>query len=216
MALDGTRRPWPGDGQAGTDVLVGADGARHRSALVAAVVVAAVVIGVLAGGAALTRSPEPDPVVALRAGALVPRDRTVDDRLAEAVVHVELVNLADHALDVRRVALVPGAWEADVVDRTRVPPGESVVLSLHRVVLCDERASYGPFPEHLVLEARTADDGQPVVVRLPLADPTAYGGRLDEALRHPGRACVASGDAVGGPHGDLVGSWRARRAWQSD
>ena len=210
MALDGTRRPWPGDGQAGTDVLVGADGARHRSALVAAVVVAAVVIGVLAGGAALTRSPEPDPVVALRAGALVPRDRTVDDRLAEAVVHVELVNLADHALDVRRVALVPGAWEADVVDRTRVPPGESVVLSLHRVVLCDERASYGPEPEHLVVAAHAA--GSPVVVRLPVADAAAYGGRLDDALRDPGRACVVTGRTAG-PIGDLVDSWRARRAW---
>ena len=188
MALDGTRRPWPEDGQADTDVLVGADGAGHRSA----VVVVGIVVAVLAGGAALDRSPEPDPVLALRAGALVPRDRTVDDRLAEADVHVELVNLAGHALDVRRVALVPGAWEADVVDRTRVPPGESVVLSLHRTVVCDERASYGPFPEHLVLEATTAD-GEDALVRLPVAHPAAYGGRLDDALRDPGRACVATG-----------------------
>ena len=206
MALDGTRRPWPEDGQADTDVLVGADGAGHRSA----VVVVGVVVAVLAGGAALDRSPEPDPVLALRAGALVPRDRTVDDRLAEADLHVELVNLAGHALDVRRVALVPGAWEADVVDRTRVPPGESVVLSLHRLVLCDERASYGPAPEHLVVEALA--DGSPVVVRLPVADEAAYGGRLDDALRDPGRACVV-GVRTGGPIGDLVDTWRERRAW---
>ncbi len=174
------------------------------------------VVALLVGAAAVDRPQTPqEPVLVLRDGEIVPRDRALVVRLAEAGLHVEVVNAGHRVLDLRRAALVPGAWEVDVVDRPVVVPGESLVLSLHRTVVCDERASYSPFPEHLVLEARTADDGQEVAVRLPVADPAAYGGRLDEALRHPGRACVVSGDDIGGPLGDLVGSWRARRAWQS-
>ena len=174
---------------------------------------AAVVAALLLGAAALHRSPRPDaPLLVLRAGELVPRDRTVGDRLAEAGMHVEVVNTGDRTLDLRSASLVPGAWEVEVVDRPLLLPGESVVLSLHRTVVCDERASYGPSPEHLVLEA-TTDDDEDAVVRLPVADPSAYGGRLDDALRDPRRACAATGGDVEGPIGDLVGSWRARRAW---
>ncbi len=211
MGADATHRPCPADGQATADVLVGAGdaGPGRRTALAAAAVVAALLVG----ATALDRSPDrPAPVLTLRAGELVPRDRTVGDRLAEAGMHVEVVNAAGLAMDVRAASLVPGAWQVDIVDRTLVRPGESLVLSLHRTVVCDERASYGPFPEHLVLEARTSGEDD-VVVRLPVAGPSAYGGRLDDALRDPGRACVVTGGDVGGPLGDLVGSWRARRAW---
>ena len=114
-------------------------------------------------------------------------------------------NVADGAATNDNTPTISGSLSAPLV------PGESVVLSLRRTVRCDGDAMHGPSPEHLVLTARgSADDD--VVVRLPVADEAAYGGRLDEALRDPGRACVATGD-VGGPLGDLVGSWRARRAW---
>jgi hypothetical protein len=208
VGADPTHRPCPADGQTPRDVLVGADEAGGRRPAVRA---AAVVAALLVGAAAVDRSPPPAPLLALRDGDLVPRDRTVGDRLAEAGMHVEVVNAADLAMDVRAASLVPGAWEVDVVDRTLVRPGESIVLSLHRTVVCDERASYGPFPEHLVLEVRTSDDAEAVVVSLPVAD--AYGGRLDDALRDPGRACIVTGGDVGRPLGDLVSSWRARRAW---
>jgi hypothetical protein len=211
VGADATHRPCPVDGQAPGDVLVGGDdeGPERPPVLWAAAAVAA---ALLAGATAVDPSPEPDAaLLALRAGHLVPRDRILDDRLAEAGMHVEVVNASDRTLDVRGASLLPGAWEVDVVDRSLLQPGESVVLSLHRTVVCDERASYGPFPEHLVVEARTEDD-EAALVRLPVADPSAYGGLLDDALRDPGRACVVAGDEVGGPIGDLVGSWRARRA----
>ena len=211
MGAHASHLPRPADRPVTADVLVaGAERTGRHPSLWAAAVVAALVVA----AAAVDRAPAPpDPVLVLREGEIVPRDRTLDERLAEAGLHVEVVNAGDRTLDLRRAALVPGAWEVDVVDRPLLVPGESLVLSLHRTVLCDEHASYGPSPEHLVLEARTADDGRPVVVRLPVADDAAYGGRLDDALRDPGRACVVSGDDVGGPLGDLVGSWRARRAW---
>ncbi len=212
MGADPSHLPRPADRQVSADVLAGGDEPAGRSAWR----VAAVVLALLVGLAVVDRPPPPQaPALGLRDGEIVPRDRALDERLAEAGLHVEVVNTGDRVLDLRRAALVPGAWEVDVVDRPLLVPGESLVLSLHRTVVCDERASSSPFPEHLVLEARTVEDGQDVVVRLPVADPAAYGGQLDEALRHPGRACVVSGDDVGGPLGDLVGSWRARRAWQS-
>ena len=189
------------------DVLAGGDEAAGRHP---ALWVAAAVATVLVGAATVDRSPQP-PLLVLREGELVPRDRIVDERLAEAAMHVEVVNTSERTVDVGAAALVPGAWEVDVVDRTLLRPGESLVLSLRRTVVCDEQASDGPSPEHLVLEARTADD-EDVVVRLPVRDPAAYGGQLDVALRDPARACVATG-VVRGPIGDLVGSWRARRAW---
>ena len=207
MGAPATHRPGPDGLQDPGDVLAGGDEAagRHPALLVAAVVAA-----LLVGATTVDLSPQAPPL-ALREGELVPRDRIVDARLAEAAMHVEVVNTSERTVDVGAAALVPGAWEVDVVDRTLLRPGESLVLSLRRTVVCDERASYGPSPEHLVLEARTADD-EDVVVRLPVRDPAAYGGQLDEALRDPGRACVATG-VVSGPVGDLVGSWRARRAW---
>ena len=192
MGADATHRSCPADGQSTADVLVGADDDRPsgRTRLWTA---AAVLGGLLLGATALDRSTEPaTPLLVLRAGELVPRDRTVDDRLAEADLHVEVVNTGVRTLDLRSASLVPGAWQVDIVDRPVMLPGESVVLSLHRTVVCDERASYGPFPEHLVLEATTAD-GEDALVRLPVAHPAAYGGRLDDALRDPGRACVATG-----------------------
>ena len=187
MGADATHSPGPVAGPAPTDVLAGADDDRlPRSRLWTA---AAVLAALLLGATTLDPPAGPDaPRLALRAGELVPRDRTVDDRLAEAGMHVEVVNTGDRTLDLRSASLVPGAWEVDVVDRPLVLPGESLVLSLHRTVVCDERASYGPSPEHLVLEART-DDDEDTVVRLPVADPSAYGGQLDDALRDPGRAC---------------------------
>ena len=210
MGADATHRPGPGQGQAPPDVLVGADeGPGRRPAVWAAAVVAAVVVG----AATVDRSPAPRaPLLALRHGELLPRDRTVGHRVAEAGMHVEVVNTTDRALDVRAARLVPGTWEVDVVDGTLVQPGRSIALSLHRTVVCDERASYGPFPEHLVLEAQTSHD-EAAVVRLPVADPAAYGGRLDDALRDPGRACLVASGAGSGPLGDLVDSTGARRAW---
>ena len=194
--------PAPGDVLAGGD-----DDGRRHPALWAAAVAGALLVGV----AAIDRSPDA-PGLVLRDGVLVTRDHPVDERLAEAGMHVEIVNAGDRTLTVERAALEPGAWDVDVVDRPVLVPGESLVLSLHRTVSCDERASYGPAPEHLVLEAR--DPAQvAVVVRLPVSDPAAYGGRLDDALRDPGRACVVTGGDAGGPIGDLIGSWRARRAW---
>ena len=210
MGAPGTHRSFPAQGQAPADVLAGADeDDLSRAAPWAAALVVALLVGAVVDGR--SSEPAPRPLV-LRAGELVLRDRVVDHRLAEAGLHVEVVNAGAGALDLRQAALVPGAWEVEVVDRTLLLPGESVVLSLHRTVVCDERASYGPVPEHLVLTA-LAPDGDDLVVRLPVADPAAYGGRLDDVLRDPGRACSDEADDVGGPLGDLVGSWRARRAW---
>lgn len=210
MGADATHRPRPADGRVPDDVLVhGDDGPPRRSGWTAAAAVIA--LAVVAVAVVVPASPGPAPALALRAGELVPRDRSVGDRLAEAAMHVEVVNTGAWALDLQGAALVPGSWQVDVVDRPRVVPGESVVLSLHREVACDAGATYGPAPEHLVLRTRTSD-GDETVERLPVADPAAYGGRLDDALRDPGRACV---DTLGGdgPIGDLVASWRARRAW---
>ncbi len=157
-----------------------------------------VAAALLVGATAVDTSPDTEaPLLALRPGELVPRDRVLDDRLAVAAMHVEVVNSTDRMLDVRSASLVPGAWEVDVVDRTLLLPGESLVLSLHRTVVCDERASYGPFPEHLRLEART-DDGEDVVVRLPVTDRPAARAGLADALRHPGRACTGT-RALRGP-----------------
>jgi len=209
VGADVTHRTCPAGGQAPDDVLVGADDGRgRRTALWAVVAVTAVVVG----ATAVDSQPEPaTPLLTMREGVLVPRDRVVDDRLAEAGMHIEVVNAGDRALDLRSAALVPGTWEVDIVDRLLVVPGESLVLSLHRTVDCAEGASYGPVPEHLVLEARTPDDRE-AVVRLPVADAAAYGGLLDDALRDPARACVVMGGDVAGPLGDLISSWRARRA----
>ena len=209
MGAQATQRP-PADGLPG-DVLAEGDEAGRRHPVLWAAVVLVVVAAALVGAVAVDRSPGVPPPLALRAGELVPRDRIVAERLAEAAMHVEVVNTSERTVDVGAAALVPGAWQVDVVDRTLLRPGESLVLALRRTVVCDERASYAPSPEHLVLEARTADD-EDVVVRLPVGDPSAYGGQLDDALRDPGRACVVTG-GDGGPVGDLVGSWRARRAW---
>lgn len=209
MAAAATSQPRPPDGRAPVDVLV-ADGPGRRSPVWPA---AALLVALLLGTTVVDREPAPaPPVLALRAGELVARDRTIDARLAEAGMHVEVVNTGDRTLELRRAALVPGAWAAELVDRPLLVPGESAVLSLHRTVRCDEPGSYGPAPEHLVLEA-AADDGDVVLVRLPVADPSAYGGRLGEALGDPGRACVVTGGGAGGAIGDLVSSWRARRAW---
>ena len=206
------------------DVLVGADevgvdddggaGRRRRSALASAAGVTAVVTALLLGTTVVDRSPEAAPLLALWGAEPVPRDRTVGDRLAEAGLHVEVVNTSDLTMVVRGASLVPGAWEVDLVDRALLRPGQTVLLSLHRTVSCDERASYGPAPEHLVVDASTG--GGTVAVRLAVDDPAAYGGRLDDVLRDPGRACVVTDDDVGGPIGDLVGEYRARRAAPQD
>ncbi len=201
------------------DVLAGADegggdddgaGPRHRSALASAAGVTAVVSALLLGTTVVDGPPEPAPLLALRGAEPVPRDRTVGDRLAEAGLHVEVVNTSELTMVVRGASLVPGAWEVDLVDRALLRPGQSVLLSLHRTISCDERASYGPAPEHLVVDAST--DGGTVAVRLAVDDPAAYGGRLDDVLRDPGRACVVTDGDVGGPIGDLVSRYRARRA----
>jgi hypothetical protein len=139
-------------------------------------------------------------------------DRTLDARLAEAGLRVEVVHAGGSAVQVRSASLVPGAWEVDLARHPALRPGKRLALRLRRTVVCDERASYGPVPEHLVLEART-DDDRDAVVRLPVESPSAYAGQLDDALREPGRACVVTGGSDGGPTGDLVASWRARRAW---
>lgn len=206
-ALHGTR---PDAGQADLDVLEGADERRpgHRSVLASAAVVAALLFGMTAVDRA--PAPEPEPLLVLRDAELVTRDRPIGDRLAEAGMHVEVVNTSDVIMVVRGASLVPGTWAVEVVDRPLLRPGQSVVLSLHRTVRCDERASNGAVPEHLVVEAST--DDATLAVRLAVDDPAAYGGRLDDALRDPGRACVVTDDVVSGPIGDLVGEYRARRA----
>ena len=220
MVASVTRRPGPRADRESEDVLVsGSERApwqpppRLQSAAVAAVILAAA----LAVPTALVRSQRAEDaralaaraeqqrlVLALRQGPhLVLRDTAGStDVPAQAHMHVELVNESRRRVQLESASLTPGDWRVDIVDRSLLLPGESVVLSLRHPVDCGAPPVDEPAPEHLVLRAAVADR-PPSTVRLDLAGEQAYGGLLDDALRDPRRACAAPAPGPYGPIGDL-------------
>lgn len=210
MGAPPTYRPSPTAGRASADVLVsGVERApwvpspRVQAAGVAAVLLAASV-GVTAAlvqaqraqdarDLALRAAERRLPMALRTSSVLVPRDRgsPAPGEPAQARVHVEVVNTGPSTVRVLSGALAPGSWVVEVVDRDVVMPGESLVLALHRSVDCSGEVPPGPAPEQLVLTALLPDQS-PVSVALDVArEQAAYGGRLDDALRDPGRACSA-------------------------
>ncbi len=209
MGAPPTSRPYLTTGRESPDVLVSgperapwAPSPRAQAAVVPVLLLMATV-GVTAAlvqaqraedaRALAVRAAERGLPLQLRTGpSLIPRDRSgPGDAPAQARVHVEVVNRGAQAVRVLSGALTPGSWLVDIVDRDVVPPGESLVLALHRSVDCSGHVPAGPTPEQLVLTALLPDD-RPVSVALDVAsEQDAYAGRLDDALRDRARACSA-------------------------
>ena len=175
-------------------------------------------VGLAAAGGLLLRQSLPDPApardttavtgvqIALQSDAhVVPRHLPpLPGRPAQAVLRVEVVNHG--ALPVRLIsaALVPGVWEAELIDRPVMRPGWSAVLSLHRDVDCAPAAEHGRAPRDLLLVLEIG--GRAASRTLDLGPgQTAYDGQLDEVLGRPLAACSRTPrTSLLGPIGDLV------------
>jgi hypothetical protein len=124
-----------------------------------------------------------------------------------AGLHVELLNTGRTAVELRSVALVPGRWQVEVVDRHELRPGWSAVLDLQREVDCGAAAGDddGPAPRELVVLVAVGGREQVRAVDVGPAQ-AAYGGRLDDVLGSPRDACdLEAAVPLLGPIGDLFG-----------